>query len=192
VEFSQPFLFFGFKSQAVRIISGSHKGRVIKVPQGLPVRPTTDFAKEGLFNILNSRIDLGNATVLDLFSGTGHISLEFASRSCKTITAVDKDFKCCGFIRSISQELKFNIQVLKDDVFKFLENTSAKYDLIFADPPYDLPNIPKIQELVFEKGLLKEEGILIIEHGPKTKMEELKGFTEHRKYGNVNFSFFSR
>ena len=174
----------------MRIIGGTHKGKAITVPKGLPLRPTTDFAKEALFNILNSRIDLDGITVLDLFSGTGHISLEFASRGSKSIISVDQNFKCVGFLRALSKDLKFEINAVKGDVFDFLKNSTMTFDLIFADPPYDLLEIPKIHELVFEKKLLNEGGMLIIEHGPKTKLETLKGFTQHRKYGNVNFSFF--
>lgn len=175
----------------MRIIGGSHKGRNIKVPGDLPVRPTTDFAKEGLFNILVNRVSFPDISALDLFSGTGHISLELASRGCKQVVAVDSSFKCAGFLRSISHELGFNINAIKGDVFTFLKSAHTSWDLIFADPPYDLDNIPLIHELVFEKGLLNPGGLLIIEHGPRTKLETLAHFIQHRKYGNVNFSFFS-
>src|SRR5437868_824550 len=145
----------------MRIIGGRHKGKTIKVPKGLPVRPTTDFAKEGLFNILTNRIDFEEVSVLDLFSGTGHISLEFASRGSKNQVAVDSSFKCAGFLRAISQELGYNIQAVKADVFDFLKSGSSRYDLIFADPPYDLENIAMIHQLVFDKNLLLEDGLLI-------------------------------
>lgn len=174
----------------MRIIGGAHKGKVIKVPKDLPVRPTTDFAKEGLFNILNNKLDFEGLKVLDLFSGTGHISLEFASRGAKDIVAIDQHFKCAGFLKSIGKELNFNIQANKGDVFEFLKSARSSYDLIFADPPYDLPNIPEIHKLVFENNLLNPGAILIIEHGAKTKLDGLTGFSSHRKYGNVNFSFF--
>lgn len=174
----------------MRIIGGTHKGKIIKVAKGLPVRPTTDFAKEALFNILNNRFHFETLSVLDLFSGTGHISLEFASRGCNRVLAVDKNFQCVGFLKSTANDLGFNITALKSDVFTFLSGNHSKYDLIFADPPYDLPNIPEIHELVFKNELLSDKGLLIIEHGPKTGLAELKGFTQHRKYGNVNFSFF--
>ncbi|MBA3665591.1 MAG: RsmD family RNA methyltransferase [Bacteroidetes bacterium] len=174
----------------MRIINGTHRGKIITVPRGLPVRPTTDFAKEGLFNILNNKIDYENTTFLDLFSGTGHISLELASRGSKNITAVDMNSKCIGFLRAISKELGFNINTIKSDVFSFLKQNKNSSDLIFADPPYDLANIAEIHELVFAGGLLKPEGLLIIEHGSKTNLENCRGFTQHRKYGNVNFSFF--
>ena len=174
----------------MRIINGTHKGRAIKVPKDLPVRPTTDFAKEGLFNILNNRIDFEETKVLDLFSGTGHISLEFASRGSKNIISIDKHPKCVSFLKTISKELKFDIDTVKSDVFDFLKKCNQKFDLIFADPPYELENIPTIHQLVFEKQLLNEGGLLIIEHGPRTHLETLPGFAQKRSYGNVNFSFF--
>jgi len=174
----------------MRIIGGTHKGKTIHVPKDLPVRPTTDFAKEGLFNILSNKLDFEELSVLDLFSGTGHISLEFASRGSKEIISVDKHFKCSGFLRAISKELNFNINAVKNDVFDFLKTSSLKFDLIFADPPYDLKEIPDIHKLVFERELLTKNGLLIIEHGPRTKLDQLRGFMQLRKYGNVNFSFF--
>ena len=174
----------------MRIIGGVHKGRVIKVPPGLPVRPTTDFAKEGLFNILSNRLSFEDTCVLDLFSGTGHISLEFASRGSSVITAVDQNFKCAGFLRSAGKELQLEIDVVKADVFDFLKKCTTRFDLIFADPPYALSDIPEIHRLVVERELLNPGGLLVIEHGPKTKLDALPGFVQHRKYGNVNFSFF--
>lgn len=174
----------------MRIIGGTHKGHAIKVPKDLPVRPTTDFAKEGLFNILSNKLDIEQLSILDLFSGTGHISLEFASRGSKQIISVDKHFKCAGFLRATSKELNFNINALKSDVFDFLKNSTSKFDLIFADPPYDLKEIPDIHRFVFERQLLNKDGLLIIEHGQRTVLENLEGFIQHRKYGNVNFSFF--
>ena len=174
----------------MRIIGGTHKGRIIRVPQGLPVRPTTDFAKEGLFNILSNKVDFESLRVLDLFTGTGHISLEFASRGAVYVCGVDKHAGCVSFLKRTAAELKLDISAVKSDVFTFLGNKGAKYDLIFADPPYELPDIPKIHELVFAGGFLNENGLLIIEHGAKTSLDELSGFTQKRKYGNVNFSFF--
>lgn len=175
----------------MRIIGGVHKGRVLKVPPNLPVRPTTDFAKEGLFNILANKVSFEDGTVLDLFTGTGHISLEFASRGSGSITAVDQNVKCVAFLRSAAKQLNLDtINTVKSDVFDFLKNSMSAFDLIFADPPYNLPNIPDIHRLVFEKNLLKPGGLLIIEHGPRTSLADLPGFTQQRKYGNVNFSFF--
>lgn len=173
----------------MRIIGGSCKGRTIKVPGDLQLRPTTDFAMEGLFNILANKISFEELAVLDLFSGTGHISLEFASRGSR-VTGVDKHFKCVGFLRSASKDLGLDVTTVKSDVFEFLKSCHTSFDLIFADPPYDLEEIPMIHQLVFDKNLLKDDGILIIEHGPKTKLDELVHFTRQRKYGNVNFSFF--
>lgn len=174
----------------MRIIGGIHKGKVLKVAKGLPVRPTTDFAKEALFNILENKLNISSLKVLDLFSGTGHISLEFASRGCSDVTAIDKHYACVSFLKQISKELMLPVVTVKSDVFAFLKNCSTKYDLIFADPPYDLENIIEIHSLITENKLMIENGLLIIEHGAKTKLHELNYFKQHRKYGNVNFSFF--
>jgi 16S rRNA (guanine966-N2)-methyltransferase len=176
----------------MRIVGGTHKGRTIRVPKGLPVRPTTDFAKEALFNILQNRVDFDSLAVLDLFSGTGHISMEFASRGSKKVISVDKNFRCVGFLRGAAAELGFEINTVKSDVFDFLKTTYDRFDLIFADPPYDLPEIPLIHQIVRERQVLNDEGMLIIEHGPTTKLGDLPGFMQTRKYGNVNFSFFEK
>lgn len=175
----------------MRIIGGVHRGRSIHPPKGLPVRPTTDFAKEALFNILNNRFNFSEVSVLDLFSGTGHISLEFASRGAKAVLSVDQNFKCVGFLKAISNDLKLDINCVKGDVFEFLKHSHQTFDLIFADPPYDLENIKLIHELVFSRNLLKPEGLLIIEHGAKTDFSKSESFDKVRKYGNVNFSFFN-
>ncbi len=174
----------------MRIIGGIHKGRVLKVPLGLPLRPTTDFAKEALFNILANKIDFESIRVLDLFSGTGHISLEFASRGAKEVVSVDKNFKCIGYLKAAARELNLKVNTVKYDVFTFLNNGGTNFDLIFADPPYDLEGIPDIHQKIYEKKILSPEGLLIIEHGSRTKLDHLEGFIELRKYGNVNFSFF--
>lgn len=177
----------------MRIIGGIHKGKQLLTPKNLPVRPTTDFAKEGLFNILNNRLDFEELTVLDLFSGTGNITLEFASRGAQKIISVDKHSACINFVKDTARSLKMsNVYTERADVFKHLSNSISQYDLIFADPPYDLEDIPKIRDLVFEKDLLKEDGILIIEHGPRTNLTDKPYYLETRKYGNVNFSFFQK
>ena len=176
----------------MRIISGRYKGKRLTAPKKLPVRPTTDMAKEGLFNILNNRYYLEDLKVLDLFSGTGNISFEFASRGTQSIIAVDSYAGCVQFISKTAKELEFSIQAIKSDVFKFLERTSENAHIIFADPPYNLSfeHFSKIVELVFERQLLLEEGLLIIEHSDQTDLSSISGFSESRKYGGSVFSFF--
>ncbi len=175
----------------MRIIGGELKGLQFNAPANLPVRPTTDMAKEALFNILNNRYDLDECVVLDLFSGTGSICLEFASRGVKEITAVDKHANCVNWISSIAKKFKLSqIEVQKADAFKFLTHAEQQYNLIFADPPYDLPNIADIADLVMQHNLLTENGTLIIEHPPFLKLNLQQGFIEVRKYGNSSFSFF--
>lgn len=173
----------------MRIIGGIHKGKRIDVVKGLPVRPTTDFAKEALFNILYNKIDFEGAEILDLFSGTGNIALECASRGAQ-VTAIDMHFGCVKFLSDTAKKLDLTITTFKSDVFKFLATHHKSYDVVFADPPYDLENITDIHKYVFDNNMLKANGWLILEHGPKTKLESLTNFIEHRKYGNVNFSFF--
>lgn len=177
----------------MRIISGTYKGRRITAPKNLPVRPTTDFAKEALFNILRVRYYFEELTVLDLFSGTGNISFEFASRGVQNITSVDEHVGCIQFINKISEEFSFPINTIKADVFKYLENASGKFDVIFADPHYDLDvsRFSTILKTIFEKELLNEEGMLIIEHSKMNDLSNLEHFTEARKYGGNVFSFFS-
>lgn len=176
----------------MRIISGQYKGKRITAPSKLPVRPTTDMAKEALFNILNNQFFLQDLSVLDLFSGTGNISYEFASRGCSSITAVDGNYDCMKFIKKTSTELGFPITVIKSDVFKYLEHTALTSDIIFADPPYDmdLAQFEKIIELVSQKDLLKENGRLIVEHSKHTDLSHVKNFLEQRRYGSSVFSFF--
>lgn len=176
----------------MRIISGKNKGKRLIAPKKLPVRPTTDMAKEALFNILNNRFNLNGITFLDLFSGTGNIAFEFASRGASQITAVDENFDCVKFIKKTSEELDMNINVVKSDVYKYLEKAPVKSDIIFADPPYDFEPeaFHKIISLVFEKALLKEDGTLILEHSKHTDLSDTSHFTEARKYGSSVFSFF--
>lgn len=177
----------------MRIISGTHKGRNIIAPGNLPVRPTTDFAKEALFNILQHQLELSALDALDLFSGTGNITYELASRGCTKITAVDNNSRCCAFIKKTAENLGLDhIMVIKDDVFRFLKNNTHHYDLIFADPPYDLPETSSIPAMVMERALLNENGLLIVEHGKQLDLSSHKGFYEKRNYGNVHFSFFRK
>ncbi|MDY8136406.1 RsmD family RNA methyltransferase [Aquimarina sp. 2201CG5-10] len=176
----------------MRIISGIHKGKRLTAPKKLPVRPTTDMAKEGLFNILNHRYNFSSIALLDLFSGTGNISYEFASRGTSIITAVDAHYACVGYIKSVAQDLDFSITTIKSDVYAYLEKVKQKSDIIFADPPYDFTEeqFSKIANLVFENDLLNNGGTLIIEHSKHTSIEDTPFFTESRKYGGSVFSFF--
>ncbi|AWM15073.1 16S rRNA (guanine(966)-N(2))-methyltransferase RsmD [Flavobacterium sediminis] len=176
----------------MRIISGKYKGRRLIAPKKLPVRPTTDMAKESLFNILNNYFNFSNLKILELFAGTGNISYEFASRGATPITCVDADFGCVNFIRKTADELDFDITVLKSDVFKYLERCHTSYDIVFADPPYDLTQeqFERIVTLVFENEILDEEGMLIVEHSKDTKLEHMMHFTFSKHYGGTVFSFF--
>jgi len=176
----------------MRIISGKHKGKRLTAPKKLPVRPTTDMAKEGLFNILNNRVHFSGLKVLDLFSGTGNISYEFASRGSGPITSVDAHIECIKFIKKTSEELELDITPIKTDVYKYLEKSGIKADVVFADPPYDFTEdqFKNIAELVFEHDILNEDGMLIIEHSKHTDLSSGKNFNEARRYGNSVFSFF--
>lgn len=175
----------------MRIISGKYKGRRIEASNKVIARPTTDFAKEGLFNLLNNRIDFEGISVLDLFSGTGSISIEFISRDCREAIAIEQSEKNGAYIRKVCQELKIdNLTLIKTDVFKFISSCKTKFDVIFADPPYDLKSLSEIPDLIFKYDLLKKDGIFILEHSAKNKFDTHPCFNFHRNYGNVNFSFF--
>ncbi len=176
----------------MRIVSGKYKGRRITAPKSIPARPTTDFAKEALFNILNNQFYFSDLEVIDLFTGIGSISLEFASRGAKTILAVDSHPASCLFIKDTASKLEAPIQVIQSDVFDFLNKTPITSNLIFADPPYnfEVEDLEQITKLVKERKLLKEEGVLIIEHSKHTELDSLDGFKEKRKYGSSSFSFF--
>ena len=176
----------------MRIISGKHKGRRLMAPKNLPVRPTKDMAKEGLFNILQNRYYFPDLKVLDLFAGTGNISFEFASRGAANILAVDMHMGCINYISKISEELDMNLKTLKSDVFSFLDKNTEKYDIIFADPFYsmEIGEFEKIPALVFENNMLLENGVLIIEHSKQIYLEQLPFFDNSRKYGSSVFSFF--
>lgn len=177
----------------MRIVSGRYKRRIISPPKNLPVRPTTDMAKESLFNILGNYVNFEDSTVLDLFAGTGNISFEFVSRGCNSVTSVDQDFGCVRFIDETAKQLDMKeLVVIKQDVFRLISTTKSKYDIIFADPPYKLNNIYEISNLIFENSLLKPKGWLIVEHPSELDLSEELHFFEHRKYGKVNFSFFKK
>jgi len=175
----------------LRIISGKNKRRKIVAPSNLPVRPTTDMAKESLFNILNNQIDYSQTKVLDLFAGTGNISFEFASRGCPEIIAVDINKLCIAFIKQTAEKLDYPmLTALQSEYISFLSRTNRKWDLIFADPPYGMENTDKLPREIFNNGLLNADGILIIEHDKHLDFTSYKELFDHRKYGKVNFSFF--
>ena len=159
--------------------------------KGFEARPTTDFAKESLFNILANLVDFEDIEVLDLFSGTGSISYEFASRGCKSVEAIDSNHKHAAFIQKTAQALKFNqLRAYKTNAFVYLKTCKRKYDVIFADPPYDMDGVSTLPDIILEKELLKEGGLFILEHAKKLNFMGHPHLTDHRDYGSVNFSFF--
>lgn len=176
----------------MRIISGSHKGRQIFPDKNFSARPTTDFAKENIFNVLTNYIEIEGMRTLDLFSGTGSISYEFASRGATEIISVEQNYKHYAFIKRMAEELKFDkMKVYKTDVFLACKKLQGKkFDIIFADPPYNLDKILEIPAAVFDNDLLADEGIVIIEHPANIDFSIHPRFTEHRQYGSVNFSLF--
>lgn len=177
----------------MRIIRGSHGGRKILAPANLPVRPTTDLAKESLFNILDNHIYFEDIEVLDLFAGTGSISYEFASRGSKSVIAVDIHPRCVKFIAETATRLNFSqLKAIRTSAIGFLQHSSSKFDLIFADPPYDLEGIEQIVVLVMERQLLRDGGWLILEHDKSHDFSSFVGFFQQRNYGKVNFSFFRK
>ncbi|MBR1793359.1 MAG: 16S rRNA (guanine(966)-N(2))-methyltransferase RsmD [Bacteroidales bacterium] len=176
----------------MRIIAGHLKGRRLNPPEGLPVRPTTDMARESLFNILNNYVDYEECSVMDLFAGTGAVSLEFISRGAKDVTSIEINSQCTDFIKASAQRLSVsNLHVVRTDVFDLIKRAYKKFDIIFADPPYSLSDLPKLPDLIFEKQLLTEDGIFILEHPRDFSFEEHPHFWQHRAYGKVNFSFFA-
>ena len=174
----------------MRIISGLFKGRRIQVPKNLPVRPTTDRSKEGLFNILHHRINFESTKVLDLFSGTGAISYEFSSRGAKNILAIDKNKQCVNFIQKTALEFEMDIIPVQGECLSYLEKNSILYDLIFADPPYNYEIKDYSNIVILAKKKLSNNGIIIIEHFKQKKLLEIPGFSFERIYGNNTFSFF--
>ncbi|HWZ03002.1 MAG TPA: RsmD family RNA methyltransferase, partial [Mucilaginibacter sp.] len=155
------------------------------------VRPTTDLAKEALFNILQNQIEFEGIKVLDLFSGTGNISMEFASRGAEQVTSVDRSIQCVHYLKDTARQHGLaNIKAYKDDVFKYLQLETEQFDLIFADPPYDLNRIPEIPKVIFEKNMLLPDGLLIVEHQSMQNLSNHPAFVEQRRYGHSSFSFF--
>lgn len=175
----------------MRIISGRYKGKIISAPPHLPARPTTDFAKTGLFNMLSNRIAFDKIAVLDLFCGTGNISCEFFSRGTEKISCVDNNRQCANFISSTFKQLNAsNVVVFCEEAFSFLKKNNARFDIIFSDPPFDFNEYEKLIDAVVEEKNMPGEGIFVLEHQSKISFSGHSNFTEERKYGNVKFSFF--
>lgn len=176
----------------MRIISGEHGGRRINPPAKMPhTRPTTDIAKEGLFNILQNNLEIDTLKTLDIFGGTGSISYELASRGAQDLTIVEKDTAMYDFIKKTSQDLKLeNFKVIKMEVFKYLEQCSEQFDFIFAGPPYALNTIDELPKKIVEKQLLKPNGWFVLEHTPRNNYEKYPLFTTARNYGTTIFSIF--
>jgi 16S rRNA (guanine(966)-N(2))-methyltransferase RsmD len=187
----------------MRIITGKYKGRHFEIPRSFKARPTTDFAKENIFNVLNGYIDFEDAVALDLFSGTGSITLELLSRGCSQVISVELDRDHHRFIQECLNKLtkvegqrskvegqRSAVIPIRGDVFRFVKSCKQQFDFIFADPPYALKELPTIPDLIFEKNLLKEDGIFVFEHGKDYDFSQHPHFVEHRSYGSVNFSLF--
>ena len=181
----------------MRIITGKYKGRHFDIPRTFKARPTTDFAKENIFNVLVQYVDFDGAEALDLFSGTGSISLELVSRGCSCVVSVELDRDHHRFIQDCmkkltanSEEPIANIIPIRGDVFRFLKSCKQQFDFIFADPPYALKELATLPDLVFERQVLKEEALFVLEHGKDYDFSEHPHFVEHRQYGSVNFSLF--
>lgn len=183
VPVAQPF--------PLRIISGTYKGRRLHPPASLPVRPTTDFAREGLFNIMNRLVDYEEVRVLDLFAGTGMVSFEFYSRGAPSVTAVDIERNCVEFISRTAGELGMKgLAAIRSNVLVFLKQRADQYDVIFADPPYDMTGVNGLPALILDSGKLGEGGLLVLEHSDRYDFRNDPRFLELRKYGRVHFTFF--
>jgi 16S rRNA (guanine966-N2)-methyltransferase len=175
----------------VRIIGGSLKGRRFSPPRHFKGRPTTDFGREGLFNLLRSRLELDGLEALDLFAGSGAVSYELASRGAVSVTAIEQDSVACRYIQKQAQDFGLDaIRVVRADVFAFLGRAMTQYELVFADPPYTDPRLETLPDLVREAGLVAKGGLFILEHGDRRDFSVAEGFVEMRKYGHVHFSFF--
>lgn len=175
----------------MRIISGKFRGKILIAPRNLPVRPTTDFAKEALFNLLGNQLDFDAVSVLDLFAGTGNISYEFASRGVTNITCVDASHHCTRFIKNTAEKLQLEgVHAIKADAIKFVAKAYKSWDVIFADPPYDFENYTGLIEAVFSGNALLEDGVFVLEHPAEQDFSEHANFEKTRKYGRVCFSFF--
>ncbi len=177
----------------MRIIAGSLKGRRLNPPTSLPVRPTTDMARESLFNILNNYVDYEESAVMDLFAGTGAVSLEFISRGAKEVTSVDINNQCIDFIKQSAAHFGVNnLHAVRSDVFDLMKRAYKKFDIIFADPPYALDNLAQLPDIIFSSNVLTDDGIFILEHPREYQFEDHPHFWQHRNYGKVNFTFFAQ
>ena len=175
----------------MRVITGKYKGRHFDVPRTFKARPTTDFAKENIFNVVMGYMDIEDVTALDLFSGTGSITLEMLSRGCRPVVSVEMDRDHARFIAECMKKIGTNDNILiKGDVFRFVKRCHQQFDLIFADPPYALETLPQLPDLILDGGLLKEGGVFVFEHGKTHDFSAHPHFVEHRSYGSVNFSLF--
>lgn len=175
----------------MRIIRGKYGKRRFDIPKNITARPTTDFARENLFNVLENICDFEDKTALDLFAGTGAICLEFLSRGCREVTAVEQASVQVSFIRSVVEKLGDTaLRVIKGDVFRFIATSSRSFDFIFADPPYDHPRFEEVPRLILNSPLVKPGSVVIIEHSRTRDFSMLPGFSQHRVYGSVNFSIF--
>lgn len=175
----------------MRIIRGKYGRRRFDVPTNITARPTTDFARENIFNVLENLVEFDDLTALDLFSGTGAISFEMLSRGCASVTAIEKATTQYNFIRKVAQQLNCqDLNIVKGDAFRYIETSMAKYDIIFADPPYDHPRFGEIPELILSSQMLKEDTIIVVEHSRDYDFSSLPHFVELRTYGSVNFSIF--
>ena len=175
----------------MRIIRGKYGRRRFDVPSNITARPTTDFARENIFNVIENLIDLEGAVALDLFAGTGAVSFEFLSRECESVTSVEKSHVQFNFIRKVRDQLNVkNMTLIKGDVFRFIETTRQKFDVIFVDPPYDLPNFGEIPGKILASELVKPGTVFVMEHSKNYDFSQLPQFHQHRAYGSVNFSIF--
>ena len=176
----------------MRIITGKYKGRHFDIPRSFKARPTTDFAKENIFNVLIQYVDFDSAEALDLFSGTGSISLELLSRGCSRVVSVELDRDHHRFIQDCLKKLAVTDTVIpiRGDVFRFIKSCHQQFDFIFADPPYALKELPTLPDIIIDRGLLKPDGLFVLEHGKDNDFSQHPNFLEHRQYGSVNFSLF--
>ena len=175
----------------MRIIRGKYGRRRFDVSTNITARPTTDFARENIFNVLENYVDFEGLSALDLFAGTGAITFEFLSRECADVTAVEKSATQYNFIRKVAQQLNVqNLNLVKGDALRFIDTCIKKFDVIFADPPYDMPDFASVPERVLSSQMLRPGTVFVIEHNKHHDFSSLPGFREHRAYGSVNFSIF--